>query len=63
MPRQGRVVAVSEPHHITQGGDNRQSSSLCEEDGRFYLDTLHDECAIHGVSLLGYCLLPIITCI
>jgi putative transposase len=37
MPRQARVVADGVPHHITQGGNNRQEVFLLDEDRRFYL--------------------------
>jgi REP-associated tyrosine transposase len=57
MARKARLVAPGIPHHATQRGNNRQNVFLSDDDRRFYLDTLRDKCALHGVSLLGYCLL------
>lgn len=57
MARKARLVAPGIPHHVTQRGNNRQNVFLCDDDRRFYLDTLHSKCTIHGVALLGYCLL------
>ena len=36
MPRQGRVLAVDEPHHITHRGHNRHDIFLTDEDQRRY---------------------------
>ena len=57
MARKARLVAPGIPHHVTQRGNNRQNVFLSDDDRRFYLDTLRGKCAVHGVSLLGYCLL------
>ena len=57
MPRAARVVADSVPHHITQRGNNRQDVFLVDEDRRFYLKTLAEDCHRCGVSVLGYCLM------
>jgi putative transposase len=42
---------------VTQRGNNRQAVFTSDADRRFYLDTLREKCAVHGVSLLGYCLM------
>ncbi len=44
MPRAARVVAEGVPHHITQRGNNRQDVFLVDEDRRFYLETLAQDC-------------------
>jgi len=57
MARMARVVAVGVPHHVTQRGNNRQDVFLQDEDRRFYLDTLRKQCELHGLAVLGYCLM------
>jgi putative transposase len=57
MPRMARVVAVGVPHHVTQRGNNRQDVFLQDEDRRFYLETLRKQCDLHGLAVLGYCLM------
>lgn len=57
MPRAARVVADGVPHHITQRGNNRQDVFLVDEDRRFYLETLAEDCRRCGVGVLGYCLM------
>ena len=57
MPRAARVVADGVPHHITQRGNNRQDVFLVDEDRRFYLKTLTEDCRRCGVGVLGYCLM------
>ena len=57
MPRAARVVAEGVAHHITQRGNNRQDVFLVDEDRRFYLETLAEDCRRCGVGVLGYCLM------
>ena len=57
VPRAARVVAEGVPHHITQRGNNRQDVFLVDEDRRFYLETLAEDCRRCGVGVLGYCLM------
>ena len=57
MPRAARVVAEGVPHHITQRGNNRQDVFLVDEDRRFYLETLAQDCRRCGVGVSGYCLM------
>jgi putative transposase len=55
MPRQGRVVAVDVPHHITHRGNNRQDVFLSDEDRRRYQDLLLKSLTPCRVELLGWC--------
>lgn len=55
MPRQGRVVAVDVPHHITHRGNNRQDVFLSDEDRRRYQDLLLKSLGPSCVDLLGWC--------
>ncbi len=55
MPRQGRVVAVDVPHHITHRGNNRQDVFLSDEDRRRYQELLLKSLAPSRVDLLGWC--------
>ena len=58
MPRRPRVVAVDVPHSITQRGNNRQTVFRTDADRHFYLDLLRRKCDQHGLSVLGWCLMP-----
>jgi len=42
---------------VTQRGNNKQDTFFVDDDRRFYLATLKDQCARHAVDLLGYCLM------
>jgi putative transposase len=55
MPRQGRVVAVDVPHHITHRGNNRQDVFLTDEDRRRYQQLLSRSLQPCRVDLLGWC--------
>ncbi|MFT5042900.1 MAG: putative transposase [Hyphomicrobiaceae bacterium] len=57
MVRLARVVAVGEPHHITQRGNNRQNVFLADEDRHFYLKTLREKSEQFGLTISGYCLM------
>jgi hypothetical protein len=57
MARLARVVAVGVPHHVTQRGNGRQFILGCDPDRRVYLDLLRQSIALHGVELIGYCLM------
>ena len=52
-----RVVAVGEPHHLTQRGNNRQPTFFDHHDRRTYVRLLASYCAREGIRLLGYCLM------
>ncbi len=57
MSRQSRVVAVGEPHHITQRGNNRQTVFRSDANQIFYLNTVRRLAREHGIDILGYCLM------
>jgi putative transposase len=57
MARIARVVITDLAHHITQRGDGRQFI-LADDAGRMvYQDLLRQAVRLHGVSVLGYCLM------
>ncbi len=58
MPRIARVVAVAEPHHVTQRGNNRQQVFFSKADRRVYLALLKAHCERWRLDVLGYCLMP-----
>lgn len=57
MPRRARLAVAGIPWHIVQRGNNRSACFFCDEDYRYYLETLaqraqrHD-CAIHAYVLM-----------
>jgi REP element-mobilizing transposase RayT len=57
MARLARVVAVGVPHHVTQRGNARQFILTCNADRNVYLGLLRQSIALHGVELIGYCLM------
>jgi putative transposase len=57
MPRIARVVAIDQPHHITQRGNYRQDVFLDEEDRRQYLSWIQEYSSEYGLSILAYCLM------
>lgn len=58
MPRIARVVAPGAPHHITQRGNRRQRTFFSGDDYRAYIDLMREWCALHGVEIWAYCLMP-----
>ena len=58
MPRLARVVIPSIPHHVTQRGNRRQQTFLCDEDYQAYLDLMAHWCDECGVDVWAYCLMP-----
>ena len=58
MARLARVVAPGMPHHITQRGNRRQATFLCDEDYAAYLELMSPWCGEHGVQIWAYCLMP-----
>jgi putative transposase len=38
MPRLARVIAPGHPHHVTQRGNRRLETFLCDEDYAAYLE-------------------------
>jgi putative transposase len=58
MPRVARIVIPGVAHHITQRGNNRQDVFFADDDQRFYLAMLRAQAQDHGLTVLGYCLMP-----
>ena len=58
MPRLARVVVPGIPHHVTQRGDRRMATFLCEERYQVYLDLMAEWCDERGVDVWAYCLMP-----
>jgi len=58
MPRVARIVVPGHPHHVTQRGNNRQDVFFVDDDRQAYIGLLKKECAEHGLSILGWCLMP-----
>ena len=57
MTRLARVVAVRVPHHVTQRGNARQFILGADADRNAYLDLLRQSTELHGLELIGYCLM------
>lgn len=57
MARLARVVAVGVPHHVTQRGNARQFILASDADRNAYLGLLRQSITLHGVDLIGYCLM------
>lgn len=58
MARLARAVAPGVPHHITQRGNRRQTVFFGDEDYVLYRALLSEQCFAHGITALGYCLMP-----
>ncbi len=58
MPRRARVVVPGVAHHITQRGNNRAQVFFAAGDYCAYLESLVKHSRLHGLGLLGYCLMP-----
>ncbi len=57
MGRFARVVAVDVPHHVTQRGNGRQVILGSDADRATYLALVRQYSELHGLELLGYCLM------
>ncbi len=57
MPRIARVCAEGYPHHITQRGNNKETTFFDDEDRRFYLDILQRYKNKYEMKILAYCLM------
>ena len=57
MPRVARIVIPGLPHHVTQRGNNRQDVFFVDDDRRVYLQLLHRQSLLHGLTVIGYCLM------
>jgi putative transposase len=51
------VVAVDIPHHVTQRGNARQFVLSSDAERAVYLGLLREHAGLHGLSILGYCLM------
>jgi len=51
------VIAVGVPHYVTQRGNARQFILTSDAERLVYLDLLRNNAALHGLSLIGYCLM------
>ncbi len=56
MARLARVVAVGEPHHLTQRGNNRQAIFFDDHDRQTYCALLSEQARRAGIRILVYCL-------
>ena len=57
MARLARIVAVNVAHHVTQRDNARQSILAADSERLVYLQLLRQYVELHGLSLLGYCLM------
>ena len=57
MARLARVVAVGEPHHLTQRGNNRQATFFDDRDRQTYCALLREQARRAGIRVLGHCLM------
>jgi len=58
MSRLARVVIPGLPHHVTQRGNRRQQTFFRDADYQLYKRLMAESCALYGVSVLAYCLMP-----
>ncbi len=58
MARLPRITVPGAAHHVTQRGNRRQRVFLEEDDYALYRDLLAKHCAVNGVSVWSYCLMP-----
>jgi putative transposase len=57
MPRVARIVVPGLAHHVVQRGNNRQDVFFVDDDRVRYLEFLKQYADIHGLTVLGYCLM------
>ena len=58
MARIARVVAVGEPHHVTQRGNRRLKTFFSKGDYSAYVRLMAEWCGRCGVEIWAYCLMP-----
>jgi len=58
MARLARLVVPGLPHHITQRGNRRQQTFLCDQDYAAYVELMAEWCLEGGVEVWAYCLMP-----
>ncbi len=57
MARLARIAAVNVAYHVTQRGNAKQFLLVTDEERAVYLDLLRKNIRLHGLQLLGYCLM------
>ena len=57
MPRKARLVIPHLPYHITQRGNNRQTTFFVNDDYCAYLRILAEQADLYGLTVHGYCLM------
>jgi putative transposase len=57
MARLACVIAVGVPHHTTQRGNARRFVLEGHANRKVYLDLLRQSMELHGIGLIGYCLM------
>ena len=57
MPRKARILVPNCPHHIVQGGHNRQAVFVENEDDHYYLENLREWKDELEIKLYGWCLM------
>ena len=58
MTRLARVIVPGMPHLVTQRGNGRTKTFFSDDDYRFYLQLLTDNCRAARVKCLAYVLMP-----
>ena len=58
MARLARYILPGVAHHVTQRGNGRQTTFFCDADYATYLDLLGVHCAVHGVAVWSWVLMP-----
>ena len=58
MARLARVVVPGHPHHVTQRGNGRAQTFFGAGDYALYRDLLATHCAVAGVEIWAWCLMP-----
>ena len=58
MARTARIVAPGMAHHVTQRGNRKMETFLCEDDYGVYLGLMKTWCDRHRVRIQAYCLMP-----
>ena len=57
MARIKRVVLPDIPHHITQRGVRSMNIFFKQSDYEYYKDVLFEQCEIHSLKIVAYCLM------
>lgn len=58
MVRLARAVVPGLPHYVTQRGNRRQTVFFSDEDYEAYRRLVAEHCAMVGVEIWSYCLMP-----